>query len=86
MVSPEEPVRKDTKPEAHKQSNENTPEAISFRRSFFCFSVLRVLGKLLPANAKQSSFLKNGAGFGDVGVEGFDDGGVLLLNDAALEL
>src|SRR4029077_4927288 len=30
--------------------------------------------------------LKNGAGLGDVGVQGFDDGGVLLLDDAALEL
>jgi len=29
--------------------------------------------------------LKNGAGFGDVGVKGFDDGGVLLLDNAALE-
>ena len=29
--------------------------------------------------------LKDRAGLGDVGVEGFDDGGVLLLDDAALE-
>src|SRR5258707_11471082 len=28
---------------------------------------------------------KNGAGFGDIGVKGFDDGGVLLLDNAALE-
>src|SRR5947207_2736424 len=30
--------------------------------------------------------LKNGAGLGDAGVKRFDDGGVLLLDDAALEL
>jgi hypothetical protein len=30
--------------------------------------------------------LKNWAGFGDVGVKRFDDGGVLLLDNAALEL
>jgi hypothetical protein len=29
--------------------------------------------------------LKDRPGFGDVGVEGFDDGGVLLLDNAALE-
>jgi hypothetical protein len=34
----------------------------------------------------KTSWLQDGAGFGDVGVEGFDDGGVLLFDDAALEL
>src|SRR6266851_6026216 len=34
----------------------------------------------------QNSFLQNRAGFGDVSVKGFDDAGVLLLDDAALEL
>jgi hypothetical protein len=29
--------------------------------------------------------LEDGAGFGDIGVKGFDNAGVLLLNDAALE-
>src|SRR5260370_18750061 len=29
--------------------------------------------------------LQDGAGFGDVGVKRFDDGGVLLLDNAALE-
>ncbi len=33
----------------------------------------------------RNSFLQDGAGFGDVGVEGFDDAGALLLDDAALE-
>src|SRR6267378_1782112 len=36
--------------------------------------------------AARSSWLQDRAGFGDVGVEGLDDGGVLLLDDAALEL
>src|SRR5258708_28609663 len=30
--------------------------------------------------------LQDGAGFGDVGVKGFDNDGVLLVDDAALEL
>jgi len=35
---------------------------------------------------KNGLILEDGARFGDVGEERFDDGGVLLLDDAALEL
>jgi hypothetical protein len=76
------------------KSKENIRRAIAFVDvpflSFFVFLssfLLSVFSReLWIAGAKLNSFLKNGAGFGDVGVEGFDDGGILLLDDAALQL
>jgi hypothetical protein len=113
MVSPDEPVRKNSEPQARKRnrtmgfstenterkkqpefifgkSNENIPGEKSFVDCFFFLSVLRIL-PLTPHRRRQTgfirdSFLQDGAGFGDVGVEGFDEGGILLFDDAALEL
>lgn len=88
MVSPDEPVRKNSDAEAYgNRFSENIRGGEKFYRALFLFfSGLRILRGLRVASTKQNSFLKNGTGFGDVGIERFDDGGILLLDDAALEL
>ena len=86
IVSPDEPVLKNSEPEPREQIGRKHFWGDMFCRPFL-FSLSSVFSRELRiAGDKQNSFLKNGAGFGDVGVEGFDDGGILLLDDAALEL
>ncbi len=63
----------------------NIPGTISFADLCFSSSQSSVFSATPQRGRQQDSFLQNGAGFGDVGVEGFDDGGVLLFHDAALE-
>src|SRR5260370_5787523 len=63
----------------------NIPGTISFADLCFSSSQSSVFSATPQRGRQQDSFLENGAGFGDVGVEGFDDGGVLLFHDAALE-
>src|SRR5258707_512039 len=87
MVSLDKPVRKNSAPQAREQiDGKHSFGTLGFVDLSFSFSLPSVLsGELRTAGTKQNSFLQNGAGFGDVGVEGFDDGGILLLDDAALE-
>ena len=87
MVSLDEPVRKNSAPQAREQiDGKHSFGTLSSVDLSFSSSPSSVFsGGLRTAGTRQNSFLQNGAGFGDVGVEGFDDGGVLLLDDAALE-
>src|SRR5467141_2368141 len=88
MVSLDEPVRKNSAPQAREQiDGKHSFGTLSSVDLSFSSSPSSVFsGGLRTAGTRQNSFLQNGAGFGDVGVEGFDDGGILLLDDAALEL
>lgn len=53
-----------------------------------CFQLKTYNLKLIPfpGPAATPLFLENGAGFGEVGVKGFDDVAVFFFDDAALEL
>jgi hypothetical protein len=53
-----------------------------FREEIFAARIMRTVAAFPE---RRVSILQNGAGFGDVGVERFDDVAILLLDDAALE-
>src|SRR5467141_281889 len=80
MVSLDEPVRKNSAPQAKEQiEGKHSFGTLSSVDLSFSSSPSSVFsGGLRTAGTRQNSFLQNGAGFGDVGV--------LLLEDAALEL
>src|SRR5260370_27127212 len=88
MVSPDEPVRKNSAPQAREQiDGKHSFGTLSSVDLSFSSSPSSVFsGGLRTAGTRQNSFLRNGAGFGDVGVQGFDDGAILFLDDSALYL
>jgi hypothetical protein len=79
IVSPHVTVRKNSQQRAQGQIGKKdlTPRSLRIQRRPRKREEIRRCGHELA--------LKNGAGLGNVGVKGFDDGGILLLDNPALE-